>query len=139
MNEVIREYGPWIAAGITALWTLVVSLKLAVALARRVSRGPLREAWVNGRRADPPLVRVPRRAKHSRRQMCCSVGGTILPAGASIKGVGWTDRSGRGWFAPDADYVGQHGYSFNYAMDAASLEGPHKRPGGDQTGSVQDY
>ncbi len=120
MSEVIREYGPWIAAGIAALWTLVVSLKLTVALARRASRGPLREAWVNGRRVDPPLVRVPGRARHSRRQMACSVGGTILSSGASIKGVGWTDGSGRGWFAPDADYAQEHGYCFNREMAPAS-------------------
>ena len=144
-KEIIVESAQWVCLGMLTMWALWMNLKLAIAAVRFVSRGVLREAWVNGRRADPPLVRVPRRAKHSRRQMACSIGGTIIPAGVSIKGVGWTDRFGRGWFAPDADYVSQHGYSFNYAMDPISLEGPYKgpsrepdftRPGEDQTGRI---
>lgn len=115
-KDIVVESAQWVCFGMLTMWALWMNLKLAIAAVKFVSRGALREAWVNGRRADPPLVRVPRRAKSARRQMVCSIGGTILPSGASIKGVSWTDRFGRGWFVPDADYVQQHGYAFNASM-----------------------
>lgn len=117
MREIVAENAQWVVLGMLTLWALWLNLKLAIVAVKFVSRGRLREAWVNGLRASPPFVRVPRRAKHTRRQMACSVGGTFLPAGVSIKGVSWVDRFGRGWFVPDADYVTQHGYSFNASMD----------------------
>ncbi len=120
MSDAMKEALPWIALTLFTGWALWFNLKLAIVIVRLVSRGVLREGWVNGLRASPPFVRVPRRAKHSRRQMACSIGGTIIPAGVSVKGVSWTDRLGRGWFVPDADYVEQHGYSFNYAMSTAT-------------------
>ncbi len=120
MSDAIKEALPFVAMGLLTMWALWFNLKLAIGIVRLVSRGTLREAWVNGLRASPPFVRVPRRAKHCRRQMACGIGGTIIPVGVNIKGVGWTDRLGRGWFVPDADYVGQHGYSFNYAMSTAT-------------------
>ncbi len=137
MSDAIKEALPWVAMGLLTLWALWFNLKLAIVAVRLVSRGTLREAWVNGLRASPPFVRVPRRAKHCRRQMACSIGGTIIPAGVSIKGVDWTDRFGRGWFVPDDDYVGEHGYSFNYGMAPTVRDPDFTKPGASQSRETQ--
>ncbi len=134
--QTAKDIVPWIAIGMFTLWALWLSLVLAMKLVARVSRGQLRESWVNGVK-NMTLVPIPRHAISARRHMACTFQGEILRSGERVKGMQWCDNRGREWFAPDADYSRKLGYRFECRMDGVK----HGKPEDNQTGHalVQDY